>query len=84
MNFDVKYPENGDEKRAIVTRVDGDPVLYVTSVIGSGSFSTGRYKLYKADKKTCRLLTADGHYTVHPELEKAIRSYCVQHNISFT
>ena len=84
MSFDVEYPENGNECKAIVTRVDGDPVLYVTSVIGSGSFSTGRYKLYRADKKTCRLLTEDGHYTVPPELENAIRRYCLQHNISFT
>ena len=83
MNFDVVYPENGHERKAVVTRVDGDPVLYVTSVVGSESLTTGRYKLYKADKETCRLLTEDGHYTIQPGLEIAIRSYCLQHNISF-
>jgi hypothetical protein len=84
MNFDVQYPDNGNEQKAVVTRVDGDPVLYVTSVLGSESLTTGRYKLYKADKQTSRLLTEDGRYTVQPELENAIRRYCRQHNISFT
>jgi hypothetical protein len=64
MNFDVQYPDNGNEQKAVVTRVDGDPVLYVTSVLGSESLTTGRYKLYKADKQTSRLLTKDGRYTV--------------------